>query len=335
MRTHNRKLSPLFAVGMPKRQALLFLLVLFLVVGNLWHCERGGGPSGPSIPEGQPPANLTGRLLFTAFPEVGEGQFVYVMNADGSAETQIVSRGFNRWAGWSPDGSQIAVERRRLGLAGDGLYIMDADGSNKVLITKERCARLDWSADGSRFVCNLFAFGSSPLFIVNADGSDYHRITSEANRFIDPDWSPDGTMIAVAMLQQGLFDFDIVLLTLEGEVVANLTNSPEAESEPAWSPDGRRIAFIRNTENGFNVFVMNADGSGQTQLTSGPGRLQVFDSFPTWAPDGTKIAFYRVLFARRGSDEAILIMNADGSQQGVVWGADRLGTRLAGSLDWR
>jgi Tol biopolymer transport system component len=117
-------------------------------------------------------------------------------------------------------------------------------------------------------------------------------------------------------------------------VVANLTNSPGIEeSNPAWSPDGRRIAFTRSTENGFNVFVMNADGSGQTQLTSGPGR--VLDRFPTWAPDGTKIAFYRLLTSRTPSDAAIFIMNADGSQQGTVWKADRLGNRLAGSLDWR
>jgi tricorn protease-like protein len=333
--TWNPELSPLFAVGMPKRQALLFLLVLFLVAGNLWHC--GGGPSGPGIPETQPPSNLTGRLLFTAFPDFGEGPFVYVMNADGSAETQIVSRGFNFWAGWSPNGSQIAVERRGLGFTSDGLYVMNPDGSGETLITQEACGQLDWSPDGSRFVCTQTSAGSSPLFIVNADGSDYRRITSEANLFIRPDWSPDGTMFAVAMVdfidsQQATVD--IVLLTLEGEVVANLTNSPGIEeSNPAWSPDGRRIAFTRSTENGFNVFVMNADGSGQTQLTSGPGR--VLDRFPTWAPDGTKIAFYRLLTSRTPSDAAIFIMNADGSQQGTVWKADRLGNRLAGSLDWR
>jgi Tol biopolymer transport system component len=51
---------------------------------------------------------------------------------------------------------------------------------------------------------------------------------------------------------------------------------------PVWSPDGRRIAF----SNG-HIFVVNADGSGLTQLTFAHG----VDQWPTWSPDGTTIAY--------------------------------------------
>ncbi|HEX4745620.1 MAG TPA: DPP IV N-terminal domain-containing protein [Gaiellaceae bacterium] len=71
--------------------------------------------------------------------------------------------------------------------------------------------------------------------------------------------------------------------------------------EPAWSPDAARIAFASRRSGTFDVYVMNADGTGTEQLTSGKDH----DSHPTWSSDGARIAF------ERGSD--IWIMNADGS----------------------
>ena len=83
--------------------------------------------------------------------------------------------------------------------------------------------------------------------------------------------------------------------------------------DPAWSPDGAKIAFARSTGRaasgtGYNaeIYIMDADGSGQTSLTSGAKSSQ-----PAFSPDGEKIAF---VTNRDGNDE-IYVMNADGSGQ--------------------
>ncbi len=77
-------------------------------------------------------------------------------------------------------------------------------------------------------------------------------------------------------------------------------------AHPDWSPDGKKIAFTSfSTGDGGEIFVMNADGSGQTNLTQNPAQ----DQYPAWSPDGTKIAFSS---SRSGNSE-IFVMNADGT----------------------
>ena len=66
-----------------------------------------------------------------------------------------------------------------------------------------------------------------------------------------------------------------------------------------WSPAGDRIAFTRLGD----LYVMNADGSGQTRLTGRGGED------PSWSPDGTRISFTR----NTGSSHQIFTVGADGT----------------------
>src|SRR5205085_1455301 len=77
----------------------------------------------------------------------------------------------------------------------------------------------------------------------------------------------------------------------------------------AWSPDGTKIAFTRapgyNMGGSPEVYVMNSDGSAQTDLTNHPAA----DGQPSWSADGMKIAFT----SNRDGDGEIFVMNADGT----------------------
>jgi serine/threonine protein kinase len=91
-----------------------------------------------------------------------------------------------------------------------------------------------------------------------------------------------------------------------------ITNMPDGACQPGWSPDGMRLAFIspclvrQSQYPNANIFVINADGSGTTELM--PDGSGDFD--PAWSPDGKQIAFTSV---RDGSPQVYLITLADNS----------------------
>ena len=83
------------------------------------------------------------------------------------------------------------------------------------------------------------------------------------------------------------------------------TPAPLDVQTPAWSPDGRKLAFVSRRDGNSEIYVINADGSEQENLTQHPAR----DSHPSWSRDGRKLAFV----SRRDGNSEIYVMNADGS----------------------
>jgi PKD repeat protein len=145
---------------------------------------------------------------------------------------------------------------------------------------------------------------------------------------IDPSVSPDGSKVA---LSGGPQRDDIVVVSLLDGAESNLTNDPAVDISPAWSPDGSKIAFASDRTGTSQLFVMNADGSGVTQLTHGAGPA----GRPAWSPDGSRIAFDCHLasdnsdicsIASDGTD-LVRLTDAPGWDVAAAWSPD--GTRIA------
>jgi Tol biopolymer transport system component len=78
---------------------------------------------------------------------------------------------------------------------------------------------------------------------------------------------------------------DVFSINANGTDLIRLTHSPGYEFDPSWSPDGTQIAFRSERGGEPEIWVMNADGTGQRRLAAGFS--------PAWAPDGSLIAFSR------------------------------------------
>jgi dipeptidyl aminopeptidase/acylaminoacyl peptidase len=110
-------------------------------------------------------------------------------------------------------------------------------------------------------------------------------------------------------------DYEIYTINPDGTGEAQLTNNSARDSEPAWSADGKKILFSSNRTGTDAIWVMNADGSGQTQVTS---PSVGGDSSPGWSPDGQSITFARTFPDGYGGNtntcrSQLYVANANGS----------------------
>ncbi len=105
------------------------------------------------------------------------------------------------------------------------------------------------------------------------------------------DWSPDGRQLAYAKYHFGenqslVYDLKVYDLDLKS---AHWLTQSERATYPDWSPDGQQIVYVAHENSIANLFTMNADGSGQKQITDYTYDTQILN--PRYAPDGKAIAF--------------------------------------------
>jgi hypothetical protein len=141
------------------------------------------------------------------------------------------------------------------------------------------------------------AFGSArsgypadnDLYSMDGNGTAITRITSLNQDELNPAWAPSGTKVAFERVTG--FRADIWSATSAGGNPTRLTTDPRNDLWPAWDRTGTKIVFSSdrgNTEGVFDLYVMNANGSNQVNITNTPS---ISEEYPAWSPDGTAIAF--------------------------------------------
>ena len=129
--------------------------------------------------------------------------------------------------------------------------------------------------------------GNSEIYVMNSDGSAQIRLTDNDAKDWYPFWSPDGEKIVYQSSETEDGPAQLVVMNADGSDAQQITDGPYTHSSPSWSPDGKRIAFHSTRGGGSNVFIVDADGGNETQLTNVPGYNFIS---PTWSPDGKRIA---------------------------------------------
>ena len=271
---------------------------------------------------------------------LGDAAEIYLMDGDGTNVRRLTNNhDGDSLPAISPDGTRIVFDSNRLRVPGQPsdtqhLFVMNIDGSEQTPLTWGSSA--SWSPDGKRIAFHASASGAgaptrvepgappsdSDIFVADVQDLLKHRGTarnltnSPSTIEDDADWSPDGRLIvytrraATGRGSNAVNDPSAEIFVIDADGAGSplrLTTNGEEERAPAWSPDGTRILYVaRKGGPDFELCVMNADGTGQTQLTDNA----VGDLTSSWSLDGREITFHRIVSPGRFQ---LFTIRADGT----------------------
>ncbi len=154
---------------------------------------------------------------------------LFIVNTDGSGITKLLNISVE--AHWSPDGTKIMYVKADKNLKDSDIYLIDANGENKINLT---------------------------------NNSDYYYSTS-------PSWSPDGTKIVYILndINHPLdLKTELYVINADGTNKNKITNNKYIKNDPDWSPDNKYIIFCAVQDNSLSIYAIKPDGTDQTIITT-------------------------------------------------------------------
>ena len=261
------------------------------------------GPSSTVFSDWRPDGN---RIVVDSDRTSTADEFhvdVFTMKPDGTDVVRLTDTGFNGEPAYSPDRSEIVFESDRGEVpAGEGIYVMDADGTDVRRLTTnvdgfDQSPEL--SPDGTAVVFDRQRFehfdrgrarfdagATSALFLVGADGTGLRRLTPWGVQANDADWAPDGArLVFQSENHHNGNNSDLYVLNADGSGLRQITHNPptssfgqgttptrELSTDPVWSPDGSTIMFVQVSGLGDatvrRLYTIHPDGSALTLVSA-------------------------------------------------------------------
>lgn len=185
----------------------------------------------------------------------GNGSEIYLVPASGGAPVRFSTDHPSWWHGISPDGQTLTFVAARGDRAVIDVYTQTLDGPERRLTMGEgHCDGPDYSADGALIYYNCDRDGHAQIWVMNADGSDQHKVFVDdyVNWFPHP--SPDGKHILYLAYPSGTLghprDLPVALCLMNPDGsnrrrLIEFIGGQGSINVPNWSPDGSSFAFVR------------------------------------------------------------------------------------------
>lgn len=279
----------------------------------------------------------------------GQGPVHHPAESQLANVRQLTAGGQNAEAYFSHDGTRIVFQSTRPPHGCDQIYTMDTAGRDVRLVStgSGRTTCSFFFPDGRRFVYASTHLGSPEcptppdqrqgyvwplfpdfdIFLASIDGGEPLRLTETPGYDAEAAVSPDGRRIVFTSVRDG--DLEIYSMNVDGTDVKRLTNRKGFDGGPFYSWDGKHIVYrshypataeaLADYEGLLakhlmrpvkaEVYFMNADGTGQTQVTN-TGHA---NWSPFMHPDGRTIVFSSNMHDPRGRTFSLYSINTDGT----------------------
>jgi TolB protein len=237
-----------------------------------------------------PPVAPERDLAYASFGIVGNYD-LFLLSADATIDTNLtLSSAYDFWPSWSPDGSQFAFESNRNDTARTDIFIFELATRNVTQVTFD--SGFNHSAPAWSPLGNRIAFSSNrdnaglDIYLMDPDGTNLRRLTSDSHDDAQPTWSPTGDRIAFVSNRDG--NLNIFIMDTLGGAAVNITHDAATDLAPAWSPGGARIAFHSSRDpTGYAIWIVDTTGGNAKKISPTNPDCEL----PDWAPDGLRIAY--------------------------------------------
>jgi Tol biopolymer transport system component len=199
---------------------------------------------------------------------------LWMMDADGSNETQVLAMPLVRGAVFSPDGQYIAFIANVPDAQVHTVEI--ATGVVKQLTNLPGIGlRISWSVDGKKLLFAKQTGGVGNLFTIAPDGTGLKQLTRCVKVFCwDGQYSPDGTRIAF------IYGGQVATMMANGSKIKTVTSAADPQPHwPSWSPGGDQLAYERQTGTQHDIWVVDLVNGATTPVVT--SRLD--DTTPSWS----------------------------------------------------
>ena len=179
------------------------------------------------------------------------------------------------------------------------------------------------SPDGKQIAISA---NDGDLYLVDLDSKKVTRLTETPAYEKRPSFSPDGkSLVYVSEPSGDKFSSRVFRMQIDTREVTQLTkDSGICDNNPHYSRDGLRIVFarasrnngdpyVRDLWNDYDLYVMNADGSGQKRITNGLYQRELDGRFSV---DGANLIFNGTVFSGASGKSEMLEIKADGNDKG-------------------
>lgn len=230
-------------------------------------------------------------LAYVAWDERGGGSMIQMIDVQhGVPVTLFTTSGRIDDLAWSPDGATLYFGLTRREAAGRDIAALDVRAGTFRWLTEgafqNRSPDISW--DGRSLAFQRFTDATNwDIFVLDLDSGQARPVFQGGGIDARPAWSPDGQSILFDMSWMTFTDDFTQIYRIDIDSASPQLLIDGAGMTPAWSPDGRRVAFASDRNGSYDLYVMNADGSGLRQLTHHPAS----DFAPQWSPDGRTLAF--------------------------------------------
>lgn len=308
-RVPERWLPTRAAAGVPRMRRVVVLLAVIAAIAILGAALALTVGSRHRLPA---PFGLARPGLIA----YADSSHIFVVNPDGSDRRQLASGTNVDRPTFSPDGTEIAYQSQN---PVDLTWALIAES----LETGASVTLVDHMADLGDFVWSpdsqKVAFGASDgpstyrLYVADIHGGAAHQLGPRDLQGVEPSWSPDGSEIAFKHLAPCCDTLPTLwLIGADGTDARQLSHAGglgNALWNTVWSPDGKQLAFLADGTGGrFDVFVINADGTGENDISKSPED----EYWPSWSPDGRHVAFPR-MSQTMNNQGTLVVVDPDGS----------------------